>query len=194
MSTLLFVTSACFGVVAYIYYFNDTKRSGISPNRWSWLAFTVSVLMESLTYNELSEDWVKTTLFFISASCCIVVTVLIWSMSEWGKPNWTETVCLTAAVVAAVLWLWFERAGWAHLVTLVAIPVSFWPTYQGAYHNWRSENTPAWMLWTMGDLLATAMVLLRLESLEELPYAVAEFLAHAAVWLIVSRKRRASSV
>jgi len=193
MSTLVFVTSALFGIAAYGYYFRDTKDSNIVPNRWSWLAFGLSSVIEVLTFNEVSGDPVKSSLFFISAGCCLVVTTLIWSKAKWLRPDWTELCCFAACMVATILWLQFGMAGWGHFIMIVAIPISFIPTYRSAWREWKSEDTPAWMLWSVGDGLAVVFVVLRLEKAEELPYAAVEFLSHLMVWCIVRRGRKASS-
>lgn len=193
MSTLLFTTSAIFGVAAYVFYFKDTRSSLIVPNRWSWLAFGISSAVEALTFNEVTLDPLKSALFFVSSGCCIVVTVLIWSTAKWKKPDWTELFCLASSVVATVLWLYYGEAWWAHVVMIIAIPVAFIPTYRGASLDWRQENTPAWMLWTLGDALALGLVVMRLETLQELPYAMTECVCHAVVWWMVARKRKAPS-
>ncbi len=187
MDSIVFFLTAILWIAGYAYYFKDTINSSIRPNRWSWLAFSISISLEALTYSDVSSDFWKSGIFFVSSLACVVVTALIWNKARWFRPDWTETFCLVVSVVATVIWLGFGEAWWAHVLLLTAIPVAFIPTYRDAWRNWKNENTPAWILWTLGDALAIIFVLMRLEIWEELPYAIVEFLAHITVWIIVIR-------
>lgn len=190
VSIVLFLISAILGVVAYVFYFKDTNRSSIKPNKWSWLIFSITTLLEALTFNEVSGDLLKSSVFFVSAFCCVAVTILIWSRAEWQKPDWTEWFCLVASAVAVVVWIGFGDAWWAHLIMIISVPIAFLPIYREAISNWQSEYTPAWSLWTLGDLAALILVLYRLDIIEEVPYALVEMLAHATVWYLVMKHRR----
>ncbi|MEK7176739.1 MAG: hypothetical protein AAB719_00355 [Patescibacteria group bacterium] len=190
LDILLFITSGIFGVVAYRFYFKDIRDSVIKPNRWSWLIFCIATLLEVLTYNEVSGDLVKSSLFFISAICTFIIAALLWSRSTWKKPDWTEFICLSASIISLILWLGFNETLWAHIMLVVAIPISFIPIYRDSWNDWRVEDTVAWQLWTFGDLLAIFLVLTRLDKFEELPFAIVEFLSHATVWFLVSRGKR----
>jgi hypothetical protein len=179
-------------MVAYGYYFEHTRQSVIKPNRWSWLLFALSSVLESLTYDEIAEGTMATFAFYLSAACTIVVTSLIWSRGKWEKPNAYERFSFVAAVTAMLLYWVFQKAGWAHAVLLISIPVTFIPSYKDAWYDWKEEDTPAWKLWTMGDGLVLLLVLLTIQSPEELPYALVELGCHAAMWAIVSVRKRAS--
>ena len=190
VETFLFIASAIFGIVAYRFYFKDIVNSVIRPNRWSWLIFCIATLLEILTYNEVSGDLVKSSLFFISAICTFIIAAFLWSRSTWKRPDWTEFVCFSASVISLILWLGFHETLWAHIMLVVAIPISFIPIYRDSWNDWRCEDTIAWQMWTYGDLLAVFLVLIRLDKFEELPFVIVEFLSHATVWILVSHGKK----
>lgn len=190
MTYILFSLSAILGIVAYYFYFRDTNRSSIKPNKWSWLIFGITTLLEALTYNAVSGDIVKSSIFFISAICCLLVTTLIWSRAEWQRPDWTEFFCVIASVVAITVWVGFGDAWWAHVIMLISVPVAFIPIYREAIRNWQSEYTPAWGIWTLGDFSALVLVMSRLDMIKEIPYAAVEMLSHATVWYLVRKHRK----
>jgi hypothetical protein len=85
-----------------------------------------------------------------------------------------------------ILWFGYDNAWWAHLLALVAIPVSFVPTWMNIRANVAHERSPSWGLWSIGD--ATVLVAIAFTSRNagtELPYAVFEMVCHAATWIMV---------
>jgi hypothetical protein len=192
MKLLLLTCSLIFGIIAYAQYFKDTIKESIQPNRWSWLIWSVSTLVEALTYGATSGDFLKAFIFYTSAACCLIVTSLIWLRSTWQKPSWTEFFCVFISIFALILWLYFRLTVWAHLLTVIALPVGFIPTWQSAWKNFLHENSLSWLYWTVGDFLAVAFVLSRLSKNIELPFVIMEALCQGAVLtIIILRKRKA---
>ena len=66
--TAMLVAAIVFIVAAYAEYFRDIKNEVIAPNRWSWLIWSAATAVEAFTYEAVSEDWMKSVIFFISAS------------------------------------------------------------------------------------------------------------------------------
>ena len=59
---------------------------------------------------------------------------------------------MAAALAATLLWLVFSEAFWPHMLVVAAVPISFWPTLRSVLEDARRERSPAWGLWTLGDL------------------------------------------
>lgn len=93
---------------------------------------------------------------------------------------------MATSLSALILWLVFREAYWAHMLVVVAVPVSFWPTWASAVADANRERSPAWALWTVGDL-ATLIVAARHPGggFTEYAYLFVEFACHAAVWFII---------
>jgi hypothetical protein len=89
-------------------------------------------------------------------------------------------------MMALVIWLVFRDAFWAHMLVVAAVPVSFWPTWSSVWRDRSRERSPAWGLWTFGDL-AVLFVTVRghAPGFAELAYVVVEFLCHASVWFMI---------
>ena len=189
MQWLLVSLSSLIGVVAYGIYYRDIQRSSIRPNRWVWMTFGITTVMEAFTYNEVANS-LASVIFFVSAGCCLVDTALIWTKARWQKPSWEELFCLTASVMAGVLWLGFQEALWAHLLMVISVPVAFVPSYREVFKDHTSEDTHAWMVWTVGDLLALVLIIGTRTGWEALPYAIVEAVSHSGMWVMVMRGRR----
>lgn len=187
--TAMLVAAIVFIVAAYAEYFRDIKNEVIAPNRWSWLIWSAATAVEAFTYEAVSEDWMKSVIFFISAICCFWITKRIWSNARWQKPNWTEIISVIASGLALVLWLQFQLTLWAHLLMVAAVPVAFVPTWKNALGNPDNERSRAWGLWALGDLLTLLLIIVRLDKVEELPFILAEFACHATVWQMVRKQK-----
>lgn len=185
--SLILIAAIAFSIAAYVEYFRDTKNGVITPNRWSWLIWIVATAVEAFTYEAVSNDWMKSLVFFISAICCFGVTVRIWGKSKWKKPNWTEVVCVIASGLALSLWLQFQFTLWAHLLMVLAVPIAFVPTWKSAVEDPGNERSRAWGLWSLSDLLTLVVILIRFDRVEELPFILVEFACHAVVWQMVRR-------
>ena len=70
-----------------------------------------------------------------------------------------------ASLAAILLWLVFRETFWAHMLVVAVVPVSFWPTWRSVWANRARERSPAWGLWSVGDL-ATLLVATRAGSQE----------------------------
>ena len=173
-------------LAGYIAYLTGLQRHLVEPNRASWLIWSVATAVEAATYAAINPGAPQGWVFALSAAACIVVTVVMWRRSRWRAPSGVETVCMGTALVAIAMWLAFHQAFWAHMLVVAAVPVSFWPTWQSVREDARRERSPAWGLWTLGDL-ATLIVATRFgsEAPGEYAYILVELACHAAIWFAI---------
>ena len=190
MEYILFVGAAICSLAGYYTYFRKITKNSITPNRWSWLIWSFATLLETITYDAVSDDVVKTIIFYISSVACILITIKIWRKAQWKRPDdWSEICSVVASFAAILIWIIFHQAWWAHAILLVSLPIAFIPTYKDAWANYTSEDTIAWLLWSIGDLLAIGLVVSRLQTAHEIPYAIAEFICHIIVVIIVTQRK-----
>jgi hypothetical protein len=183
---LWFLLAVGFSFSGYAVYLMGLRRQTVRPNRASWLIWAASTGLEALTYAAVNPGAPQGWVFAISSVACLAVTLGIWRRSSWAPPSNTETFCIAACLTALVVWLVFRETFWAHMLVVLAVPVSFWPTWVSAMQDRSRERSPAWGLWTFGDL-ATLMVAVRAgqPGVAELSYVLTEFLCHASVWFMI---------
>ncbi|WP_448661657.1 SET domain-containing protein-lysine N-methyltransferase [Sphingomonas sp. CJ20] len=171
--------------LGYAAYLIGLRRETVQPNRASWLIWSTATGLEALTYAAVNPQAPQGWVFAVSAVACVAVTIGIWRRSAWAAPSPSETFCIAACLSALVLWLAFRNAFWAHMLVVAAVPVSFWPTWASVWTDRARERSPAWGLWTFGDL-ATLLVAVRGPiGVAELGYVLVELLCHASVWFFI---------
>jgi hypothetical protein len=149
--------------------------------------------LETITYSYVSGDIIKSITFIISAIACIIITIKVWQTSTRNKPDTTEMLSIAFCAGAILFWAFFQSAWLAHVVLLVSIPIGFIPAYKAAFADYKSENSRAWYLWVISDLIVLAIIAGRLQSFQELPYIIVETLCHAMIVAIVLIGRLKSS-
>ena len=170
---------------AYYLYYKDIKRFRVHPSKVSWALWCVSSLLETITYSFITQDWLKQISFITSALACLVLTISIWRISKWQRPDVTDSFIILLAILSSIVWYRMDSAWMAHLVLMISVPIGFLPTIRNAIKDFRNEDNPAWWLWSLSDALVIVVVLLRLESIQELPYMATEFICHFSVFAIV---------
>lgn len=185
-TNIWFLLAVGFSFSAYAVYLLGLRRQTVRPNRASWLIWSAATSLEALTYAAVNPGALQGWVFGISAVACVIVALGIWRRSSWAPPSDTESFCIAACLMALVVWLVFRETFWAHMLVVAAVPVSFWPTWASVWRDRGNERSPAWGLWTFGDLatLLLAMGATKL-SFAELAYVVVEFLCHASVWFMI---------
>lgn len=181
-----FVLAIGLSFAGYAVYLLGLRRETVRPNRASWLIWAAATSLEALTYAAVNPGAPQALVFAVSAIACLVVTLGIWRRSSWAPPSATETFCIAACLTALILWLAFRETFWAHMLVVAAVPVSFWPTWASVWTDRSRERSPAWGLWTFGDL-ATLLIAVRGPQLgvAELGYILVELLCHASVWFLI---------
>ena len=173
-------------LLGYGTYLVGLRRHLVEPNRASWLIWAAAAGVEAATYAAVNPHQPQSWVFALSAVACIVVTLSMWRRSRWGAPTPTESVCMGAALAALLLWVAFKETFWAHMLVVVAVPVSFWPTWQSVWEDRARERSPAWGLWTLGDLMTLLLVTRAGDTgVGGLAYVLVELACHASVWFMV---------
>ena len=183
---LWFFIAIGFSAAGYALYLAGLQRHLVEPNRASWLIWSAATGVEATTYAAVNPHAPQSLVFGGSAIACVVVTLVMWRRSRWRAPTPSETLCMAFAFAAILLWVAFHETFWAHMLVVAAVPISFWPTWQSIREDRTRERSPAWGLWTFGDL-ATLLLATRTQGsgVGEYGYIVVELLCHASVWLMV---------
>lgn len=179
------IAIAC-SLAGYATYLLGLKRRLVQPNRASWLIWSAATAVEAATYAAVNPGALQIWVFALSTVACLGVTLGIWRRSVWQAPSRGEMVCIVGSLAALLLWVLSRNAFWAHMLVVAAVPVSFWPTWASVSEDRARERSPAWGLWSVGDL-ATLLVATRGgdQQVGEYAYILVELLCHASVWFMV---------
>ncbi len=181
-----FIVAMMLSLSGYGIYLAGLRRHLVEPSRASWLIWAVATGVEAATYAAVNPGEMQGLIFAVSAMACLVVTLAMWRRSRWTRPSPTETTCMAASLAAVILWLPLKETFWAHMLVVAAVPLGFWPTWVSVWEDRGRERSPAWGLWTLGDL-ATLIVATRSagSGIGEYAYVMVELLCHASVWFMV---------
>ena len=187
------IVASLIAIAAYVIYYIYIKKKSIIPSRFSWIIWSLSATLETLTYSYISDDKLKCVFFVTSSLCCLFITGRIWKCSDHKVPNRAET-SLTFCTGALAIWLIAKSPFLAHSILLIAIPIVFVPTFKSALADPKSENSRAWLLWAASDLMMIVIIISRLEDFRVLPYAIVEFACHFTLVIVLYRQRIASAL
>ncbi|MBI0476645.1 SET domain-containing protein-lysine N-methyltransferase [Sphingomonas sp. MA1305] len=181
-----FIVAMVLSLAGYCLYLAGLRRHLVEPSRASWLIWAVATGVEAATYLAVNPGKPQGLVFIFSAVACIIITLAMWQRSRWTRPSPTEAICMAASLAAVVLWLPLQETFWAHMLVVAAVPLGFWPTWASVVEDRARERSPAWGLWTLGDL-ATLVVAVRTHGLGIGGYAyiLVELTCHASVWVMV---------
>jgi len=180
------IIAVALSLMGYGVYLIGLRRNLVEPSRASWLIWSVATAVEAATYLAVNPGQPQGLVFGLSALCCIVITLAMWRRSRWTRPSTTEATCMGASLAAVILWIPLQETFWAHMLVVAAVPLGFWPTWASVVEDRARERSPAWGLWTLGDL-ATLLIAARTPGfgIGEYAYIFVELLCHASVWLMV---------
>jgi hypothetical protein len=173
-------------LAGYFTYWKGIRNDLVRPNRSSWLIWSAVTTVEALTYQAVNPGLLQNLVFFLSASCCLFVTIAIWRQSTVQPPSKIDWLCISATIVALLVWFVFQEKLIAHLVMVAAVPISFIPTWVSASQDKSREVSPAWGLWTLADIFTLLIILSNTQiNGSDLPYIIVELVCHASIWLMV---------
>jgi hypothetical protein len=187
---VLGVGAALLHGTAYVLYNIQTHFGQSKPNPASWSVWTVLAIINAFSFQELSGDLVSTLQSFIGSVACIFTfgyALLNGKFSRLGRKEWFT---LAMALLAVMVWWIFQNAAYANMIVLLAILVSFKPTFDGVYKDPFKEVPRSWWLWTLAYGLTTASVLIRHKPLLALLMPVALMIAHGSIAVLSSQSRK----
>ena len=180
------IAAMALSLAGYGSYLVGLRRHLVEPNRASWLIWAAAAGVEAATYAAVNPHRPQSWVFALSALACIVVALSMWRRSRWGTPTPAESLCIGAALAALLLWIAFKETFWAHMLVVAAVPVSFWPTWRSVWEDRARERSPAWGLWTLGDLMTLLLVARDGDTgVGGLAYVLVELCCHASVWFMI---------
>lgn len=186
---ILGILAALLHGVGYILYNMQSKKGTSKPNIVSWSIWAFMAGLNLLSFAEVTS-FAHALQYVVGTLAAIVtfVLALLWGRFDW--PSKREAAIFVICLISVGVWQSFDSASAANLIFLVALLVSFYPTFMGVYKDPTKEKATSWIVWTT----AFAVNLLNnILSWNGDPVSVINpiilLVLHASIW-ILSRKVR----
>lgn len=136
-------------LAAFVPYILGILRGKTTPNRATWLIWTVVSFMLGTSYYASGANhtiWVP-VIYAVSS-----LVIAIFSI-KYGKDGWArlDKYCLFIAGISMILWWMFSSPLIALIINLFIDFIGALPTIRKAYHEPESEDRTAWTLLFIGN-------------------------------------------
>lgn len=190
LSIILGITAALLHGSGYLVYNIQTKLGKSEPRIITWLIWVFLTIINALSYNVMSGDFVATLQFFMGSVACIITFSYVVMIGKFKKPEKHDWLMFGLAMLAMTVWAIFRSATGANMIILLATTISFIPTLKGVWGNPFVETPPAWNLWTIAYVISTINLVLRGCPAVAFVGPVAMVFAHGAIAVLSTESRK----
>lgn len=191
ITMLLGITAALLHGVAYLLYAIQTKVGRSSPKSATWGVWVFITIINALTFNVMSANWVVALQFFAGSLGCSGLFLYMLATKKLKWPTSGEWGIVGIGVIATMVWMIFRNATYANLIILLALAIPFKPMYEELWRNPTKETPRSWILWTLAFLVTTINVVVNWSGHPlNLVMPIGGALLHGAVAILASEKRR----
>jgi len=149
--TILGVIAGILSFSAYVLYIVSTLQGKTKPNRATWWILTLVGLMIAMSYYAGgARDTMWVALSYVLGPAIIAVLSLKYGEGRWER---LDQVCLTGALISALIWYLSESALTVLLVNILMDFIGLVPTIKKSYLRPEGENRTAWTLESFAGLL-----------------------------------------
>jgi len=193
-SIILGIVAALLHGSGYLIYNIQTRLGKSEPRIITWLIWVFLTILNALSYNVMSGDFVATLQFFMGSVACIATFLYVIMIGKFKRPERNDWLMFGLAALAVAVWAIFRSATGANMIILLATAISFVPTLIGVWEDPFVETPLAWNLWTTAYIISTTNLLFRDCPAVAFIGPVAMIFAHGAIAVLSteSRKRRFS--
>jgi hypothetical protein len=151
------LTAAALGATTYIVYTRDVLRTGIRPNRASWIIWAVVNWITAFSYVSSGASWSSCIVFVFAVGTTFLGTFSLFKGE--GGVNRFDIGCLLAAAFCILLWISTSSPLPALVLSLVTNCVGTFPTARKLWLKAGNESIVAWTMWTMSNLINVTAIL-----------------------------------
>lgn len=191
LTMIIGILAAALHAVGFGVYLRQTKKEDSVPNFVTWGVWAFVALIGVFTFKAIAKDVVVTFQFFVSSAACLFIFSYALVKGKFSIPGKMELVCLLIGIGAAIAWKVFDHPVLANMLILLSVLISFIPTYLGVKNDPFKEGWLAWMIWTAAYLLTTINVVIKQEKLPVIVMPIILLAAHAGVWFLARKTRKA---
>lgn len=184
LSLLLGVIAGVLHVLGYAWYVRGVARSATVPNTASWCLWLVLSVMNLLSYVAVAGTWERSALPAMGSIACAIAFLLLARRGTLQRLTAGEWRIAVIALGSLVVW-WSTRSAVAgNVVLLLAVALSFVPTYVGVVQGRSREHPLPWILWTLAYSCLTVAVAVGRGSFGEYLFPVLGVALHATTLVL----------
>lgn len=150
-ANLLGALAGILTMLGFVPYIWSVLKKGAKPNRATWIIWSIVNFLNLIGYYYTAETG---TIWLVLADF-IGMTIVALLSFKYGVEHWTKTdkACLAGAGASILLWQIPGSALWAFGMSVISDAFGAVPTIFKAYADPRSEDSLAWLLFTVGGLV-----------------------------------------
>lgn len=186
----LSIIAAAIHVVAFTIYINDMLAKRTQPCTATLAIWAFGSFLALLTYDAVTQDWVKETVAYTDVIGCIVLFIIAWRKKILPNVDKTDYYIIVTDIIAIAVWQIFHSATHAYLVFQASAALSVIPTYRKVWKEPNSENVLVWSLWGTAYFISAIVVILRWTKWEDMVFPINYALFHYATAAICLWRRK----
>ena len=194
LSLLLAAVGLFVYLAAFAYYISLVIRGGVNPNASTWLIWAVLGIVNAMTYQSLSGDWVKSVMAYGTAFTNGLTFIIAMRLGRFGRLGKMDKVLAAFGLLAVVAWLVNKHTPYANMLVMGCIIISTVPTLRSTWEKPNRESPIAWLMLGISYLFPLVVVLMRWEQIWDLMFPAVGFVANSSVGLLCLRRSDSSTV
>ena len=147
--------------VAHVVFIIRIRNGQIRPNASSWGSWTFAALVNTLSYNAMSQDIVVAAWTFMTFAMCAIVFIYTLAKKGFSKMTMADWLLSSLSVVAVFVLYFRHDAKTASLILVGASAIPFLPTIFGLMSNPRNENYLPWLILNLGYSMVMINIIMR---------------------------------
>jgi hypothetical protein len=178
------ISAGVLGFLALVPYIRAILRRETSPQRTSWLIWSVVGIIIAASYQASgAEETIWLAWVFVLNTFIILGFSIKYGA---GRSSKLDLFCLNAALLSLLFWLIWGSPQTTFLICLALDGLAAVPTIRRAWFNPKAENLTSWVIITLASVLNVFAV--REFNFEIASYPIYGVLSCAGiVWLLMGR-------
>ncbi|MFH0892327.1 MAG: hypothetical protein V1867_06120 [Candidatus Falkowbacteria bacterium] len=190
LATIFSVIAALLHGTSYFLYNLQAKSGKSTPNIASWGIWVFLAALNAFSFREMSGQTVLALQFFTGSVACALTFLYVLSIGKFSRPKPREVAALALGLLSVAVWWIFRSASGANMIVLLALVISFIPTWEGVWSDPFKETPLTWVLWTAAyGFTIVAIIIMRGQLLSFFTPAAC-LIMHGAVAILSTEKRK----
>lgn len=172
---------------SFTYYITLVVRGGVRPNASTWFVWAMLGILNALTYQTLSADWVKSLMAYGGCLANALTFLTALKLGRFAPLDRIDKIVAVIGVIVAIIWVINQHAPYANALVMCCVVISTAPTLRGVWIEPGREKALPWLLLGVSYIFPLVVVLLRWNQIWDLMFPVVGLIANSSVGLLSLR-------